>query len=57
MLITNIMLKMRSMGDINVKLFLEEFGGGGHASQAACVINHEQYLALINKIKNYQIKE
>ena len=48
---------MRSMGDINVKLFLEEFGGGGHASQAACIINHEQYLALINKIKNYQIKE
>lgn len=50
-------VKMRSMGDINVKLFLEEFGGGGHASQAACIINHEQYLALINKIKNYQIKE
>ncbi len=51
------LVKMRSMGDINTKLFLEEFGGGGHLTQAACVINRDKCEMLYEKIKNYQIKE
>ena len=47
-------VKVRSMGDINAKLFIEEFGGGGHATQAAGILNHDQYIGLMNKIKAYE---
>lgn len=47
-------VKVRSMGDINAKLFIEEFGGGGHATQAAGILNHDQYIGLMNKIKTYE---
>lgn len=50
----NYIVKVRSMGDINAKLFIEEFGGGGHATQAAGILNHEQYLGLMQKIRTYE---
>lgn len=45
-----IKVKMRSKGDINAKLFLEEFGGGGHAAQAAGIFPLSYKEKIINKI-------
>ena len=47
------MIKLRSMGEINCKLFIEEFGGGGHAAQGAAILSEEQYQLFIEKIKTY----
>ncbi|MGL5021360.1 MAG: DHH family phosphoesterase [Mycoplasmatales bacterium] len=45
-------VKMRSTHEINSKLFLEEFGGGGHARQGAGIITKVQKEEIIKKIEN-----
>lgn len=51
------LVKLRSMGNVNVKLLIEEFGGGGHASQAAGILTYEQKEQLIEKFKTFEAKE
>jgi c-di-AMP phosphodiesterase-like protein len=41
---------MRSTREINCKLFLEEFGGGGHARQGAGIVTQVQKNEIIKKI-------
>ena len=43
-------VKLRS-DQINVKLLIEEFGGGGHANQAAGTLDEENYQKFLTKIK------
>ena len=43
-------VKLRS-DRINVKLLIEEFGGGGHANQAAATLDIEKYNEFLEKIK------
>jgi c-di-AMP phosphodiesterase-like protein len=43
-------VKMRSTRKINCKLFLEEFGGGGHARQGAGIVTQVQKNEIIKKI-------
>lgn len=47
-------VKMRSDGRVNVKLLLEEYGGGGHMSQAAGILSEKNKELLINDIIKYE---
>lgn len=53
----NYIVKLRSMGNVNVKMIIEEFGGGGHAMQAAGILTNHQYSKLKEKIHNFKYKE
>ncbi len=53
-------ISARSLGVVNVQLIMEEFGGGGHQSMAACQIQGGQIADVVEKLKNvlaqYNIK-
>lgn len=46
-------IKLRTKKTTNAKILIEEFGGGGHASQGAAVLNEETKNKFIEKLKNY----
>lgn len=50
-------LKMRTNGKLNAKGFLEEFGGGGHARQAAGVFGYDTIQAIKEKINKLKFEE
>ncbi|MFV0499854.1 MAG: DHH family phosphoesterase [Bacilli bacterium] len=48
-----ISLSARSLGEVNVQLVAEFFGGGGHMTAAACQIQNENVEDVVNKIKGF----
>lgn len=44
-------IKIRTTNEINARQIIEEFGGGGHASQAAGILNKVAKEGLLEKIK------
>lgn len=50
-------VKVRSTTNFNSKLFLEEFGGGGHARQAAGILSPQKVEAMLEKIKKMKMTE
>jgi len=51
-----IVISARSLGDLNVQLIMERFGGGGHLTMAAAQIPDATIDGVIKKLKQY-IKE
>ncbi len=50
-------IKIRSNGQINSKILIEEFGGGGHARQGAGVLSREKKDMFFAKIKEFELDE
>lgn len=50
----NVKVKVRSNNNFNSKVLIEEYGGGGHAQQAAGILSFENVELLKNKILNYE---
>ena len=51
---SSVIVKIRSSDKLNSKVFIEEFGGGGHARQAAAEVSHMEIPQILEKIKNYE---
>lgn len=55
-----VLISFRSLGDLNVQIIAEHFGGGGHRTIAACIVPDAEINSLIIDIKkeiNKQIQE
>lgn len=48
---SEIAISARSNKDINVQVIMEQLGGGGHYSMAACQLKEEQIVAAINQLE------
>lgn len=44
-------ISARSLGLVNVQLIMEQFGGGGHQSMAACQVSGENVFSVVEKLK------
>ena len=53
---SKVIVKVRTNDKVNAKVFVEEFGGGGHARQAAAEVTHNEIPQIISKMKNYEWK-
>lgn len=47
----NVNISARSLGLVNVQIIMEQFGGGGHQSMAACQINNCTINVALEKLK------
>ncbi len=50
-------VKIRSNGKVNSKMFIEEFGGGGHSRQAAGIFSKEKISLMKEKIDKLQFEK
>jgi len=48
-----VVISARSLGDINVQLLMEKFGGGGHLTMAAAQIRDATIDEVIERLKEY----
>lgn len=48
-----VVISARSLGDINVQVIMEKFGGGGHLTMAAAQIENSTVEEVVNNLKKY----
>jgi c-di-AMP phosphodiesterase-like protein len=46
-------ISARSLGDLNVQVIMEKFGGGGHLTMAAAQVKNTSIDEAIKKLKKY----
>ena len=49
----DVVISARSLGDVNVQVIMEKFGGGGHLTMAAAQVKNTTIEEVIKKIKEY----
>ena len=49
----DVVISARSLGDINVQVITEKFGGGGHLTMAAAQVKNATIDEVITQLKNY----
>jgi len=49
----DVVISARSLGDLNVQVIMEKFGGGGHLTMAAAQIKNTTIDEVISKLKKY----